>query len=362
MSALRTFIRTATAVAVVALGLAACGRQEQAQVKPPGILITTVKVSAASVETLETSVGQIESLVEPVVATEVAGRVLAVKVEVGDQVKKGQTLLELDSEDYRLRQGMAQAEIGRLAALIAQQKRLVDRYEALAKSDFFARNALEEARSQLSAMQSQSDSAVAQGSEARRNLQRGRVVAPLDAAVSARMVNVGDYVAVGTPILRLSTDHALRITLPYPESLAEVLRPGLAVRLRSPAAPDTVVDAAISEIRPTVGTANRALQVLVDLPNPGGWRPGASIDGEVILGVREQALVVPEGAVVLRPGGSTVYVIDGENAKAVKVQTGVYRKGMVEILSGLSAGATVALDGAGFLSDGAPVRVQDGGA
>jgi len=361
MPVLRPFMRTATAV-VVALGLTACGKQEQALVKPPGILITTTRVSAASVETLETSVGQIESLVEPVVAAEVAGRVLAVKVEVGDQVKKGQTLLELDSEDYRLRQGSAQAEIGRLAALIAQQKRLVARYEALAKSDFFARNALEEARSQLSALQSQSDAAVAQGGEARRNLQRGRVVAPLDAAVSARMVNVGDYVAVGAPILRLSTDQALRITLPYPEALAEVLHPGLPVRLRSPAAPDTVIEATISEIRPTVGTANRALQVLVDLPNPGGWKPGASIDGEVILGQRAQALVVPEGAVVLRPGGSTVYLIDGDKARAVKVQTGVYRKGTVEILFGLSAGATVALDGAGFLSDGAPVRVQDGGA
>ncbi len=354
-------MRTATAV-VVAFSLTACGKQEQAAIKPPGILITTTQVGRAPVETLETSVGQIESLVEPVVAAEVAGRVLAVKVEVGDQVKKGQTLLELDSEDYRLRQSSAQAEIDRLAALIAQQKRLVARYEALAKSDFFAKNALEEARSQLAALQRQSDSAVAQGGQARRNLQRGRVVAPLDAAVSARMVNVGDYVAVGTPILRLSTDQALRITLPYPEALAEVLHPGLPVRLRSPAAPGTVIEATISEIRPTVGTANRALQVLVDLPNPGGWKPGASVDGEVILDQREQALIVPEGAVVLRPAGPTVYVIEGEKARAVRVKPGVYWNGTVEILSGIDAGARVAVDGAGFLSDGAPVRVQDGGA
>lgn len=362
MPALRPFVRTVPAVLVFALALVACGKQEQATVKPPGILVTTTQVGMAPVETLESSVGQIESLVEPVVAAEVAGRVLSVKVEVGDEVRKGQTLIELDSEDYRLRQGSAQAEIGRLAALIAQQERLVERYETLAKSDFFAKNALEDARAQLQALRSQRAAAQAQLSESTRNLARGRVTAPIDGAVSARMANVGDYVAVGAPIVRLSTDRLLRVALPYPEALADVLKPGLPVRLRSPSAPDTVVEAAISEIRPTVGQDNRALLVLVDLPNPGGWKAGASVDGEVILGRREQALTVPETAVVLRPAGPTVYVIEGDKARAVTVKPGVYRAGTVEIVSGLEAGARVAVDGAGFLTDGASVRVQEGGA
>jgi RND family efflux transporter MFP subunit len=358
----RPFIRTAPAVVVLALVLAACGKPEQAAVKPPAILVTTTQVGMAPVETLETSVGQVESLVEPVVAAEVAGRVTRVNVEVGDEVRKGQTLIELASEDYRLRQDSAQAEIGRLAALIAQQERLVARYETLAKSDFFARNALDDARAQLAALRSQRTAAQAQSSEASRNLARGRVTAPIDGAVSARMANVGDYVAVGAPIVRLSTDRLLRVTLPYPEALSDVLRPGLPVRLRSPAAPDSVVEAAISEIRPTVGQENRALLVLIDLPNPGGWKAGASVDGEVILGRREQALTVPETAVVLRPAGPTVYVIEGDTARAVTVEPGVYRDGTVEILSGLQAGARVAVDGAGFLTDGASVRVQEAGA
>lgn len=362
MPALRPFIRTAPAVVVFAFGLAACGTQEQPAVKPSGILVTTTQVGMAPVETLESSVGQIESLVEPIVAAEVAGRVISVKVEVGDAVRKGQTLVELDSEDYRLRRGAAQAEIGRLAALIAQQERLVERYETLAKSDFFAKNALDDARAQLKALRSQQAAAQAQAAEAERNLARGRVTAPIDGAVSARMANVGDYVSVGAPIVRLSTDRLLRIALPYPEALADALKPGLPVRLRSPSAPDTVVEAVISEIRPTVGENNRALLVLVDLPNPGGWKAGASVNGEVILDRRERAMTVPETAVVLRPAGATVYVIEGDTARAVKVQPGVYRDGTVEILSGIEAGARVAVDGAGFLTDGATVRVQEGGA
>jgi multidrug efflux pump subunit AcrA (membrane-fusion protein) len=150
------------AIAIAILGAAACGKHEQAAVKPPGILISTTEVGTEAVETLETSVGQIESLVEPLVAAEVAGRVTSVKVEVGDAVRKGAVLAEIDAEDYRLRQGQAQAESGRLAALIDQQERLVARYETLAKSDFFARNALDDAQAQLKALRSQQAAAQAQ--------------------------------------------------------------------------------------------------------------------------------------------------------------------------------------------------------
>jgi RND family efflux transporter MFP subunit len=352
----------AIAIAIAILGTAGCGRQEQAAVKPPGILISTTEVGTDAVETVEPSVGQIESLVEPQVSAEVAGRVTSVKVEVGDAVAKDAVLAEIDSADYRLRQGSAQAEIGRLKALIEQQERLVARYETLAKGDFFAKNALDDAQAQLQALRSQLDAAQAQSGEASRNVARARVLAPVAGGVSARLVNVGDYVVVGAPLVRLSTDRLLRVSLPYPEALAGVLKVGQPVRLRSPAAPDTVIEATITEIRPTVGEQNRALLVLVDLPNPGGWKAGASVDGEVILGRREQALSVPETAVVLRPAGPTVYVIDGDKARAVVVEPGVYRDGKVEIRSGLDAGARVAVDGAGFLSDGAAVRVQEGGA
>ena len=256
MSALRPLLRSVSVVLVL-VGAAACGQQEQAAVRPPGILITTAEVATASVETIESSVGQIESLVEPEVAAEVAGRVLSLPVEVGDTVRKGQLLAEIDAEDYRLRQGRTQAEISRLAALISQQERLVERYETLAKSDFFARNALDDAQAQLKALRSQLTAADAQSAEASRNLARAGVLAPVDGKVSARMANVGDYLGVGAPIVRLSTDRLLRVTLPYPEALAEVLKVGLPVRLRSPAAPETVIEATITEIRPTVGEQNR---------------------------------------------------------------------------------------------------------
>jgi hypothetical protein len=79
----------------------------------------------------------------------------------------------------------------------------------------------------------------------------------------------------------------------------------------------------------------------------------------VITGRNENAVVVPEQSVVLRPAGKVVYLIADGKAKQQAVQVGSKQRGLVEISSGLKGGETVALDGAGFLSDGAVVNVRE---
>ena len=100
------------------------------------------------------------------------------------------------------------------------------------------------------------------------------------------------------------------------------------------------------------------VEVIVEVENPGGWRPGASVDGEVVLEVR-RSVVVPPLAVVRRPSGVVVYeLVDGVAQERV-VRLGVQRADFIEVLEGLEAGATVAVDGASYLTDGAPVRMQE---
>jgi hypothetical protein len=112
-------------------------------------------------------------------------------------------------------------------------------------------------------------------------------------------------------------------------------------------------------VRQLVGSTNRAFDVVVEVKNPGGWKPGASVNGAVVIEEHEQAVAVPEVSVVLRPAGKVVYVI--ENGKAVQhiVTTGVTQNGLVEILQGLKAGEKIAVDGAGFLTDQAAVAVKE---
>jgi hypothetical protein len=99
--------------------------------------------------------------------------------------------------------------------------------------------------------------------------------------------------------------------------------------------------------------------VVVAITNAAGWRPQGSIRGEVTLGVRRNALVVPEQAVVLRPAGGVLYAIENDIARERAVKTGIVREGVIEIVEGGRLGETVAVDGAGLLSDGAKIMARD---
>jgi multidrug efflux pump subunit AcrA (membrane-fusion protein) len=118
------------------------------------------------------------------------------------------------------------------------------------------------------------------------------------------------------------------------------------------------VTATVADIRPMVGIGSNAIEAIVVFDNPGAWMPGASVRGRVVVERRERSNVVPESSVVQRPAGDVVYVIENDTAHERRVVTGVRRDGWVEVLSGLTEGATVATDGAGFLTDSTPVRIR----
>jgi RND family efflux transporter MFP subunit len=118
------------------------------------------------------------------------------------------------------------------------------------------------------------------------------------------------------------------------------------------------VEGEIEDIRPTVLEGSRAIEVIARITNPGALRGGGSVDAAIITGSREGALVVPEQSVVLRPAGKVVYVVEEGKVRQQIVETGSKQGGVVEIVKGLQGGETIALDGAGFLTQGAAITVK----
>jgi hypothetical protein len=106
-----------------------------------------------------------------------------------------------------------------------------------------------------------------------------------------------------------------------------------------------------------VGDVNRAVNVIVRLKGFDAWSPGSTVNGSVLVEVRKGVVTVPEISVILRPAGKVVYVVKDGQALQRVVATGVKQGGVIEIVSGVSAGEQVVVDGAGFLTDQAPVRV-----
>lgn len=325
----------------------------------PGTLVSVTHAGTRDVPVLLRSIGRLESRAAPLVAAEIDGRVLKLAVDEGEEVATGATLAELDATSITLEVRAARAELGRIGALLANEERRVERFRTLADRELIAREQLDDAEAQLAVLRAQRDAVEAKLRIVEDQLAKTVIRAPLAGRIQKRLVSVGDFVKRGSPLFEIATSATLRALLPVPEPLAARVAPGLAVTLGSPLTPDLHAAGVITELRPAVGEANRAVWAIVDLENPGAWRPDATVRGEIVLAMHPNAVVVPEQSLVRRPAGEVVYVIRDGKALQRVVTPGERFDGFVEILSGLAAGDTVAVEGAAYLSEGAPVRLAE---
>ncbi|MFW5926896.1 MAG: efflux RND transporter periplasmic adaptor subunit [Wenzhouxiangella sp.] len=339
--------------------LAGCGEDDETS-SERRTAVTVAEVIARTVEDAEVSVGRLVPNSAPAVAAETAGRVSVIHRDDGDRVEAGELLAELEGEPQRIAVNSARADVRRLEAMLANERKRVARLSDLAERQSVAQDQLDEATTRVQSLEAELDAARSRLDDAEYNLERSRIVSPVAGRIQQRLVSVGDFVSPGRTLFELVAPDALRAVLPLPEHLQDRVDEGQVVRMSIPARPDEEVVARISEIRPRVGAGSRAIELIVDIDNPGTWRAGGSVTARVVLDERE-SLVVPAGSVVRRPAGTVVYVVDEETAIERPVVTGLSVAEGVEILDGLEAGETVVVDGAGFLSDGAAVDVKQAG-
>ncbi|WP_334107828.1 efflux RND transporter periplasmic adaptor subunit [Methylobacillus sp.] len=346
-----------TLLVTLSLLSVACGKKEESA-RPASLpLVSVTTVETARLEIREQSIGTLEGIMDPTVAAEVPARVLKILARPGQVVKAGEVIALLDPQDYTLQQREAESEIARLEALLVNQQRTVERNQKLVEKNFISQNALDDLETQRIALKRQLEGARSRLASISHNAGKARLLAPIDGKVEKQIVSPGDYVKVGDPILQIISNKRLRAHLPFPEHLGTKLKPGLKVRLKTPTS-DQEAEGILREFKPVIGSNNRAIDVLVDVVDQPGWQAGASVTGDIILGEYPAALVVPEQSIVLRPAGEVVYVIKDDTAQQHLVKTGMYQDGRIQILEGLEAGETIAVDGAAFLTDQARVQVQ----
>ena len=350
-------------LSLVVAGLCGCGGGGTEPVAGPEVRrvsITAAVAAQRAVEVTEESVGYIDTQTSPLVAAEVAGRLVEVKVDVGQAVARGQVMARIEAIDYENALRSASAEVARLVALTDNQRRVVDRYRSLGQDRFVSETALDEAESQLTALTEQLADASAQRDMAARGVSKTAVLAPVDGVIQQRLVSKGTYVANGQALFQVATRAMLRVHLPLPETVLGRLRAGQTVYLTTPTATGQTVTGTVTELRPVVSAGSRAGEAIVELPNPGAWAPGASVVGRIVL-ERRDSVVVPAVSVVLRPAGQVAYLVDGDTVRQVKVQVGERLGSELEVMSGLAAGDRIAVDGAAYLSDGAAVKLREQG-
>jgi RND family efflux transporter MFP subunit len=358
-------------VLALAASLLACDKKtEDKKSGPPPTLITVAQVTSRNFEVTEDTLGTLEATLDPKIGAEVAGKIMRVLVTAGQAVKRGQVLALIDAADFGLQNQAESAEAKRLVALLAQQDKLVERQQSLVARGFLSQNAADDARAQRTAIAEQLSAAQARASLGSRAVGKTTVVAPFDGVIESQLVAAGDYVKLGDPLFQLLSNRLLQAHLPFPESAAPRLARGQTVRLTSPQVPGKVFETKITDLRPGIAAGSRSITAIVALDAGtmnGDLKAGGTVNAAVRIAVKEAALVVPEQSVVLRPAGKVVYAIveqDGKQKTEMRaeqrvVQVGAKKEGVIEIIGGIAAGETVALDGAGFLTNGATVAIKE---
>jgi multidrug efflux system membrane fusion protein len=315
------------------------------------------------------------------VASFYAGRVKAVTVRVGDAVKAGQVVAELDPVDAveqiaraRAQAQAAEAEARRASAELDGARKELARSREL--PELVSASELDALRARALALEAAVASAGASGDEARaglRLLQRrvteSAVRAPFAGRIAVRHVDPGVIVAAGDPLLRVVASAPLRIRFEVPEHDVPGLEVGGALRVVTQAGTqDGDVAARITGIGAEIDRARRiaAVEAIVDAPPP-GWRPGMYAEAVVDRRTLADATVVPASAVLSRLGAdgviaTGVLIADGEVARWLPVTVVAREDARVAIeASGLDAGARVLAAGHVDLVDGSRIQVTTAG-
>ena len=323
------------------------------------ITISTTTVTSMNLTEEESVMGMIYSRASPSLATEVSGRVIEVLADIGDEVNKGQVLAKIDPEKYRLQLAQSKAEMARLSALLINQELDLKRAEELFKDSLVSAEMIDRSRAEYIALKEQINAAEAQLNNSNRLIEETEIKAPIKSKVSAKNIDVGDFVQTGIIVFELVDTNNLRVALSFPEYQNLKLKKGLDVYLTTPTSIDQLIETTIKDIKPDVNSNSRSITAIVDFENPGSWVPGASTQATITLSTIKNALVLPQLSVVRRSIGNVVFLVNENRVVQRSVSTGLQKNGLVHIISGLKKGDIVALDGAGFLTNGSEISINN---
>jgi len=344
------------------LTLFGCGNSNSDKEKPENkgpkpTLVTVTELKKEPLEITETSIGSLESLTDPTIAAEIAARVLNVHVNVGDRVKQGQLIATMDATDFNMQRNEAQAEAVRIKTLLENQEKIVARNQALVDKRFISQNAVDNDVATQNSLKAQLKGAESRVGSINHSSSKTKIYAPVSGVVEKKIADKGDFVKQGDPLVQIISTQRLRAHLPFPEYVGAKLKAGLKVRLSTPTSIKPI-ETTIHELKPMITEGNRSIDVIADVVDASEWQPGASVTGTVILGEESAALMIPEQSLVLRPAGEVVYVVRENKAYQAIVKTGIRQNGLIEILDGLQLNDRIVVDGAGFLTDQAPITIQ----
>ncbi|MCW5962709.1 MAG: efflux RND transporter periplasmic adaptor subunit [Bryobacterales bacterium] len=399
---MKLFYGLTICVAAGCLWLIGCA-QQQAQTVAEGQTVLTVQAARAQERTIARSIFVTGSLLPDetvTISSEVAGRVAKVYVDFGQNVRKGQPLIELDTRELELRlartRGALSQALARLGlegntsaanvrttpsldqarALLEETRFKFESGKQLVASGDISRERFQELERAIKQQQAgveaaeydlRTQLASVQALEAEVKLAEkavadARQYAPFDGSITERMVSVGQYMKENTPMMTLVKAWPLRLRLEVPENASAAVKEGRAVRFQTDALPDEVFEATVRELNAQLETRSRTLTAEARVTRTDArLRPGMFVRVELVTDPSAPILVVPATSVHTIAGLTKVFVLNGGTATERKVPPPTYREnGWVDVpASALKSGDLVATSELPALYDGLRVNVEE---
>lgn len=312
------------------------------QSSPPPETVTTAVVQTESWEALVTSVGSLEAVQGVMLTAELPGKVMRIAFQPGTKVKAGDLLLQQDISSEQAQLRAAEATVALTKLDLERSSKLLGK-KAVAQAKYDSDDALHK-------------QALAQIEGIRATIRKKTIRAPFAGSLGIRLVNLGQVINEGEPIVSLQTLDPIFVNFSLPQQQLAQVKPDLKVRVSTDALAGQVIEGEITAISPDVDVATRSIRVQATVANSQErLRPGMFVNVAVVLPAREEVLAIPTTAVLYAPYGDMVFVVhEKQNEKDVQpvnvirqkiVQLGEKRGDFVAIVSGLDNGETVVSTG-----------------
>lgn len=343
-------------------GLAACGGSDA-----PAVAARTVLVAHPGVAGDPGGLafaGEVRAREESALSFRVGGKLVRRMVDVGDRVRAGQVLAELDAQDLQLQAGAAQAQLAAAQGELARAAADRARYAKLAQQQLVSRSALDAQEAAHAAAAGQAKAARANYDAARNAAGYARLTAPRDGVIALRQAEAGQVVAAGQTIFGLAADGAREVAIALPEARVRDFSVGQRAQVELWNAPGRRLPARIREISPAADAQTRTYASRVALDDPQAAADGLGQSARVFFAAARggAALAVPLAAVQPGPGGGkALWVVDPatRRVRLVPVKLGAYAEDSVPVLDGVSATDWIVAAGGHLLRAGEPVAPVD---
>ncbi len=309
----------------------------------PAVPVELEPAATRNIPSYFSTTGTLEALRQVELISKAQGQIMRLAVEEGDFVKRGAVLLEFDHREQKILKDQAQVRSETTRLELERMQNMSDRGLATDRELETARQAYDVNKLEYEL--------------AKVRLENHIVRAPFAGQVTARMVELGQTVSVGAPLVNMADISPLEVRLFLPEKIVSQLKLGQPVDIRPDVQPEPALEGVVHRIAPVVDPGTATMKVTLRVEDPRGeGRVGSFVRARITTDVHENAIAVPKRSVVNEAGASFVFVAEADSVRKVAVELGYVDDDHVELLDGIDAGEVVVTVGQGGLRTGSRIR------